>query len=334
MKFRGLVAAGGGIALAIMIAACGGSTLSTSASGTTSGSSTSSHAAGSTLKSVTMIDPAPGQPAWDVIERCFKSEASAKGLEATVTGPPGSSAYDLSSLVNLTQQALTSGTQAIALTTSFSAPSFAPLLKQARAKGVYIGTMESGTASPERNFDVGLNITRYAQDAAAHVATMSGNRSVIIMAQQYEGTPKIFIDSFKAAIAKYPSVHYLTAVFDESDTTKDTGLIDNALQAHPNVGVILSANPASTAPVAAAITESHDIDKVRLLAVTRDSPGLAALKSGAAQGLYVQRLCDVGRLSVDNFVALSQGKSVPSLDPVGQAYVTAKNNSQYDSDWG
>lgn len=317
--------------VAVFVAGCGSSSTSKD---NPAGSHTVGSVATSKLKSITMIDPAPGQPAWDAIVKCFRSQAAAKGVKAVITGPPGASAYNLQSLLELTQQAVASGTSAIALTTSFSAPSFDPVIKQAKAKGVFIGTMESGDASPGRNFDVGLDIMGYARDAANYVGKMSRPKNVAIVAQNLTGTPKIFIDTFKAQLARYPDAKYVTQVLDNADTTKDADLVSNLLSSHPETSIIVSANPASTAPIATAIKEAKAEGRVHLLAITRDAPGLAALEGGTAEALYVQRLCDVGTSAVDSFVALSQGKPVRSLIPVSAAYVTRTTNSKYDSAWG
>src|SRR6185436_7045150 len=113
-------------------------------------------------------------PAWDAIVKCFKSEAAAQGVKAIVTGPPGASAYNPTALRQLTEQAIDRGTSAIAVNTSFSAPSFDALIKQAKAKGMYVGTLESGEANAGRDFDVGLDITGYAKKAAEFIGKMSG----------------------------------------------------------------------------------------------------------------------------------------------------------------
>ena len=70
------------------------------------------------------------------------------------------------------------------------------------------------------------------------------------------------------------------------------------------------------AGVETVIKERGALGKVSAPAVLFDASTKAALEFGAAVGVYVQRLCDVGALAVDKFVDLAAGKAVPMDVPV------------------
>jgi ABC-type sugar transport system substrate-binding protein len=309
--------------------------LGTSACAATAGTSTSTSTANDAakvLKSIEMINPSPGDPEFQTIAGCFTAEAKRKGVAAKVVGSPGDN-LNSSAALGYVQQAVADGVGAIALTTSGDATSIEPALAAARKKGVLVATMESGDATAARNFDVGIDIVQYAKNAAAQIAAMPGRKDVAILTIALSGTPKIFDDAFIQAIKSDPSVSLLDVVPDNGDVTTDADLAGEILLAHPQTNVILTVNPSSTPGVATAITEHNDVGKVHLVGLSLTPEGKSALQSGIASALYVQRICDVGTLAVEDLLAVAAGKTVPSEVPIAATFATKADYTKFGPGW-
>jgi ABC-type sugar transport system substrate-binding protein len=335
---RGSVAVGVSAALAIALAACGGSsngsggTTTSAAKATTADAAASTVPAASKVKSVEMISPNAGQASWQVIAKCFTAEANRLGIQAKVVGAPGVSTSTPDNL-NYLQQAVADGIGGVALATFSDPAALEPAIASARKHGVAIATMESGTASAARSFDVGLDITHYGLAVADEVASLPGVKKVGILVPGLAGTPVQFDNAFKQAIRGTPSVSLVSVVSDNGQVTDDADLVGNLLTAHPDINVIVAVNPGSTAGVVTAISEHNDVGKASLIGNGIASPAPQALKSGAAAAFYVQNVCSVGRLAVDDLVAAGKGQSVSKDIGVPSSFATKSNDTSFGGDW-
>lgn len=296
------------------------------------GNAASASAAQTGLKSVEMISPNAGQASWQLIAKCFSKEAARLHLQAKVVGTPGVSTSTANTLNDL-QQAAADGIGGVALATFSDGAAFEPAIAAARKQGLQIATMESGTASPARTFDVGLNITQYGINVAHEVASLHGNLNVGILVPGLAGTPVQFDNAFKQTIKGTPKVKLTDIVSDNGQVTNDADLVGAMLIAHPNINVVVAVNPGSTAGVVTAISEHNDIGKVSLIGNGIANPAPQALKSGAAAAFYIQNVCQVGTLAVEDMVAAAKGKQVPKDVGVPSSFATKKNYKGFGSDW-
>lgn len=322
-RFRCVLAATAVASTAALLAGCS----STPSAGLTAGDASTS-----APKSLTMINPAPGTAAWQSIAGCFTAQAKKRGVAARVVGSPGDN-FNTTKALDYFQQSVASGAGGIALNTAGGAATFESTVAAATKKGVKVATLESGDATKARTFDVGIDIPQYARKVAAQVASMPGTKHVAILTIALTGTPKIFNDTFKQAIASDPSIKLGPIVIDNGDVTKDADLAGGVLTAHPETNLIVTVNPGTTAGVVTAIKEHHALGKTSLIGISLDASSKAALQSGAASAIYVQRVCDVGTLAVDNLIAAQQGKATARDIPIRTSFATKSNYTTFDSGW-
>jgi ABC-type sugar transport system substrate-binding protein len=284
------------------------------------------------LKTITMINPAPGVEAWQTVARCFQDQAEKRGVTAKVIGSSGSR-QDARQTLGLVEQAVAEGTDAIILLTAGGEAVLESALAQAKSKGVLIATMESGSATKARHFDVGIDIPQFAKDVAAQIAKSPGPKNVGVLSVGLTGTPKSFNETLATSLAAVPDAKLVDIVTDNGDVTKDADLANNLLSAHPEINIIVTNAPGMMPGVETAIRERGALGEVSALALSFDDSTKAALESGAAAGVYIQRLCDVGTLGVDNFVDLAAGKKVLENIPVKAQFATKADYKTFDQDW-
>jgi ABC-type sugar transport system substrate-binding protein len=283
---------------------------------------------------IVLINPAPGSPAWQSIADCFESEAEAKGVTADVVGTSGT-AYDVAATVELLQQQVALGVGAIAVNHSGGADTLAPIIKQARDAGIFIGSLESGAAIVDRNFDAGIDIPAYARLVAERISAMPGEKKVGLLSISETGTSKIFNDELASALADDSSVEIVQTVLDNGDPTKDADLVNGMLSAHPEITVIVTNNPGQIAGVSTAIKEQSLVGKTTAIGISLDESTQAALDDGTADAIAVQNLCQVGIDTVDAFVALQNGEEVTGDFPVDLKWVEKSDWRDLDTSvWG
>ena len=275
----------------------------------------------SSLKLIEMINPAPGAAGWQIIAKCFSDEAKKEGIPAKVVGASGTN-FDVPATLDLFQQAVADGANAIAINTSGGAPTFEPVIQQARSKGVLVSTMTSGDATAARNFDIGLDIVSFADMVAKRIQDRKGHQNVGILTINLTGTSKIFLDEVQKDLAKDSNVTFVATVADNGDATQDVNLVGDMLTAHPDINYVITDNVGQVAGVATAIREHNLIGKTFTVGNSLDPNTEAALDSGIADAILVQKRCDIGRDTVDNYVALAEGKSVPKSIPTQMMWAT------------
>ncbi len=315
--------AGAGLAATALVAlaACGNGSADADASGEGG------------LGEITWVNPAPGVEAWQNVETCLREAADEAGVEVKVVGASGGS-QDARATQRLVEQAIASGTDAISVLTAGGEAILTSTLQEAKDQGIYVATMESGSTTELRNFDVGLDIPRFAEDVAAEIAKQDGPKKVGVLSVGLTGTPKLFNDTLEEALADVEGAEIVDVVTDNGDVTKDADLVGDMLTAHPDIDYVVTNAPGMMAGVETALREKGVIGDVSAFALSFDDSTKAALESGAARGVYVQRLCDVGTLTVETFVALAAGEDVPKDVPVEAEFATKDTYESYDVNWG
>lgn len=287
----------------------------------------------SSLKLIEMINPAPGADGWKMIATCFADEAKKQGITAKVVGASGTN-FDVPATLDLFQQAIANGVNAIAINTSGGAPTFEPVVEQARSQGILVSTMTSGDATAARNFDIGLDIVNFADMVSKRIQHRHGHQNVGILTINLTGTSKIFLDRVQKNLAKDTNVTFVATVADNGDATKDVDLVGDMLTAHPEINYVITDNVGQVAGVATAIREHGLVGKTVTVGNSLDASTEAALDDGTADAILIQHRCDIGRKTVDNYVALAEGKSVPKSIPTQMKWATKSSWRDVDqSEW-
>lgn len=266
---------------------------------------------------------------WQIAERCFVEEARTEGIATDTFGSPGANAATADQLRYI-EQAVAGGADGIMSTSFTNGDAVEAAFQAARDKGIYVGTMASGDTTEARNFDVGIDIVQFGKDMADQVASQSGTRRVAIVVQSLTGTPKEFTDAFTDQARKHDNLELVQTVTDDGVVTKDAELVSGLLSAHPDITDIVSAQGGSTAGITTAIRERGKQGEVMLTGNSIADPAPASLEDGSAYAFYIQKKCDLGRLAVQNMVALSKGENVARNIPIETGFVTVKNYKELD----
>jgi ribose transport system substrate-binding protein len=325
---RATVIAGGLTCLMLAAAACSSSS-STSGTGaaavTSSGPSASSAASSQTIKSVTYVNPLPSYPDFNVVGQCFKAQAQKYGWQANEVGITGT-AVDNQGSINQISQAIADGSNALLVFPTVD-QMFAPVMKQARSKGIDVVALNTGDPTTGQQTEVGSDDTQMgklmadglgAKDPDAVVGFLSLSASTQAHAQ--------IIAGFKAeAAARFPKMTFPVSAYDNGDATQDVDIFNNMIAAHPTLTAIFPVEGAAIPAAITAVKEAGKTSQINIVGFDLTAITQADIKAGTLYGVVNQGWCDMGTKAVIAMKDLSEGKTVPAFIPTQITFITKQN---------
>jgi ribose transport system substrate-binding protein len=285
-----------------------------------------SHSAAATglrpLHKIVYVNPLSAYPAFNTVNVCFKREASKFGYQASMVGTTGS-AVDNQGTINLIDQAVADGADGL-LVLPLEPSTFAPSLKAARAKGVYVVGLNGGAASDGQQTEVGTSDARLGAVAADGLGAKYPNAQVGTLSLSATTTAhaQIIAGFRKEAAKRFPHMKIVTNVYDNGDATKDVDLLSAMMTAHPTVNAILSVEGAGEPAAVTAVKQAGRAGKVHIITFDLTSAHIADVRSGSLFGVADQGWCAMGKDAVDEMRQLSRGKHVPALVDTGEKFFT------------
>ncbi len=278
---------------------------------TINGSSSSAAKTSSTnkLRSILFVNPLPKYPQWREIGDCIASQAKARGVSETETGP-STGTLDAATMIQQVQQGIANHVGAI-LTFPASAE-FEPVLEQARKAGIIVGTMYGAGAFKAANVDIGANFTQLGRAYVQTIAARKGIQHVGLIAQGLTGAAKAWTDSVQANAKKTKNVIIDAVVYTNDDPSKALDASVNLLTAHPDINILASHMGTATQGATQAIKEKGDVGKVVFVANGSSAIALQGLQNGTIYRVLVQSLCAGGTSAVNAIVGIGDGKKEPA----------------------
>ena len=311
------------VATVISVAAAGCATSPSSPAGGASAASSTSAKHG-TLKSIFFANPLPAYPDWATANGCFYSEAKKFGLKAVSQGPTGLQVNDQFVLDRISQAVAQKYSAMIVVPITPS--EYQPIIKRARAQGMMVGTLNTGDSTTAQNFEIGTSYPVLGKEVAKNIGDRGGQQYLGLVTN---GPGGIGATIFGALEANLPSnVHLVATAFDNGDPTKTEDAVAQMLIAHPNVNVIYSWEGTAVAGISAAIKQEHRVGKTAGVVNDLTPQVVAGINDGTIYGSNRQHFCNMAKDAVDDFVAVSRGKSVPALTDTGTTFVTKANLNQ------
>ena len=194
------------------------------------------------------------------------AKAAAKELGDTLVYA-GADHADVSLQVETLQNFVTQKPDGIILA-AIDLNAVAPVLKQARAKGIVVGTYDADAAVPAR--DMFVNQLSYEQAArvmldAALIDAPEGGEIAFIAASptspNHVAHMKIMTELTQKE-DKYKVFHVVDTQYAGDDDAKSYDVAVNLMQAHPNLKVIISSSAVSAPAAARAIEATGKVGKV------------------------------------------------------------------------
>jgi ribose transport system substrate-binding protein len=268
-------------------------------------------------------NPLPAYPVWAEADKCFNEAAKAAGVNGMTSGPTGLQ-VDNQFVLDRISQYIATGAKGIILV-PLDGPMYEPLMKEAKAKGIWVVTLNTGTTTSTQDVLLGTDYGSQGRTVAENLAKRSGDQNVLILGNQPTGVHRVFVDGFVAGTADHPNVKLIAEGYDQGDPAQTTDVISRLLTANPQANVVLSWEGNAVAGITTAIKEKGLVGKVVGVVNDITPEVIAGLKEGTLYGTSKQNFCGMAKGAVDAIVTLAKGGTVGKVVDTGITFVTLDN---------
>lgn len=285
-----------------------------------------------TLETLQFINPLPTAPVWQQVSQCMKEEAAANGIEFGESGPPASAPGDPTAMIQLIQDAVATGADAVV--TFPASGAFGPVLSQAQDSGVITATLY-GDGSPESGATVnaGGDWSVIGGQYVDAIAELPGDHVVGLVAEAPTGVGKSWVDGVTAAAEKTDNVTISDTVYVGADASQALPQVTALLTANPDIDLVASNTGIMTAGGVAAIESLGLKDQVKLLVINNANGGPEAVRDGFAVGVFLQDACDLAKRTVAGVVEAATGTDVPLIEVKSVIATTDDLDKYLDQGW-
>ncbi len=252
------------------------------------------------------------------------SETKRLGIDGTTSGPTGTTVDNQFTLDRISQ-AIALKVNAIIMVPL--TPDFTPLIEKARAANIYVAAVNTGSTTTAQNFEVGTDWQGQGKNVAAAIGERSGQQNVGIISDAPGSVGDLITQGIKSNLPS--NVKVVGEAFDAGDPSKTADAAENLLIAHPDINVIYAWEGVAVPGIITAIKERNDVGKVVGVVNDVTTPVIAGLREGTIYATSVPDLCGMLTKTVDDIVALSEGKQVPATSDIGTMIVKEPDLDAY-----
>ncbi len=299
-------------ALALTVAACGGSSKGGSSSGGSSGSSTSSGKAlsGKGVK-VVYIPGLTGNPFYSTVACGAAAEAKKLGAEFSVQGAPTFAVNAQTPVV----EAVTAKKPSAIMISNDDPKAMIPPLLQAQKAGIKIVNIDGDLAEKSIGVtNIQSNDTVGGELAGKAMGKLVGQKGGDILILDNSPGYVVSEDRRNGLIAvlhkQYPKLTVLPIQYTNNETATAASDVRATAAGHKNLVGVYTVETNNTEGAITGIREANLTDKVKLIGYDTSAPIVAAIHSGAVSADIVQYPYGEGMLGLKTAVMAVKGQSV------------------------
>lgn len=282
-------------------------------------------------KSLLWVQPMRDHPVHRLMQQGFLDKCKELGYTCEVVGNPSATNWDVAGTLPLAEAAI-SRTKFDAIGVYGPDPAIFPFISKLAREGFPIvtwhvlpaeGTVEGLKAA------TGEDIPNAGSNAAIAIGDKLGGKGTVAITQGASNdTENLMSDSFRKTLAeKYPDIKTLDTQMEGFEPSAAEAKAVAILQGNPDVNAAFSTtgNGIQTWSGAARKTGRD----VVIIGMDYIRQNLDIVKAGGAYGIVAQPLYEESAKTAELLAALAEGKTVPYLNPLPAATITAKDLDPY-----
>ena len=234
-------------------------------------------------------------PFWNPMIVGMERAAKELDVEANWKGPEKAQVAEQKRLI---EEAVAQGVDGISIS-PIDSKAIGPVLDEISKKGIIVITMDSDAPDSARKVYIGTkNYNAGIEAGKQAVAIMQGKKGKVIAfvgrmeAQNAQERLQGFKDATKSQL------EVVTVLEDQTDKTKARRNVEDAIQAHPEVNLLLGLWSYNGPAIAAAVKEAKKHDKIKVVCFDAEPITLQYLKTGDIDATIVQKPYEFGYQSV------------------------------------
>ncbi|HYZ29669.1 MAG TPA: ABC transporter substrate-binding protein, partial [Thermoleophilaceae bacterium] len=308
----GVLAAVAASALALGVAACGGSDGSSGGSGGSSGSA----GKGGGQPYIAIVSKGFQHQFWQAVKQGAEQEAKTEGARITFEGPP--TEQDIEQQVTMLTNALEKKPAALGFAALDSKAS-APLMDQAKSEHIPVIAFDSGVDSNVPVTTAATNNKAAAAEAAKHLAQKIGMKGkvAVICHDQTSRSGIDRRDGFLAWMkANAPGIQVLPVQYGGGDQAKSADIAKSIMAANKDLKGFFGCNEGSAVGIIKGVEESGK-KGITIVGFDSGQGQIDAIKSGVMAGAITQDPIGMGKELIKSAMKAIKGESMPKFIDTG-----------------
>ena len=309
-------------ALALSLAACGGS------SGGDTAASPSKSGGGSGGKNITLMVGVKGDPFYVSMQCGAQEAATAAGAKLTVQGPDKFDA----TLQNPMLDAVAASKPDALLVAPNDVKASTPPLKNLQDKGTKIVLVDTIVTDPS------IGVSRIATDnnlggqKAAEALDQLGAKGKVLVISTNPGVSSVDarVDGFKSKAAELGFTLASDTQYSNNEASKAAQIVSAALTKNPDLAGVFATNLFTAQGVATGVKSAGKAGKVKIVGFDAGPDQIKQLEAGDVQALVAQKPFDIGKQGVEQALAALDGKTVTKSIETESLIVTKANMAEPD----
>ncbi|WEG13326.1 D-ribose ABC transporter substrate-binding protein [Pullulanibacillus sp. KACC 23026] len=299
---------------AVMVTACG----SSSSQNSSSSSDSSSKSNSSSQKTVGLAVSTLNNPFFVSMRDGAKSEADKKGIHLIVDNANNDQSTQLNQVQDLIQQKV-----GAILLNPVDSQGLAQAVKMANQANIPVITLDRSVSSGKVTTFIASDSVKAGKMAADQIIkALNGKGKVVelqgeIGASSERDREKGFDNEIKTA----SGIQVVSKQSADFDRSKALNVMENILQAHPDVNAVFAQNDEMALGALKAIQQSNK-KNVKIVGIDGEGEAIKNVNNGSMYADIAQQPSVEGQLGVDKALDLFNGKKLDSTVPVPLKLVT------------
>lgn len=248
------------------------------------------------------------------------AEAAAKrlGVDLVVVDAQNDANRQLASIENLIQKGVD-----VILVNPTDSTAVVPAIKTANRAGVPVMTVDRGATGGEVATHIASDNVAGGRMAGEYLAKLLGGKGRVVELEGIPGTSAARDRGlgFNEVMKKYPGLQVVARQEAGFDRAKGLTVMENILQAHPQIDGVFAHNDEMALGALKAISAANRAG-IEVVGFDAVDDAVRAVKEGRLAATVAQKPAEMGRLAVEFGLKVVQGQKVDKYIPVDLALVT------------
>lgn len=248
------------------------------------------------------------------------AEAAAKrlGVDLVVVDAQNDANRQLASIENLIQKGVD-----VILVNPTDSTAVVPAIKTANRAGVPVITVDRGATGGEVATHIASDNVAGGRMAGEYLAKLLGGKGRVVELEGIPGTSAARDRGlgFNEVMKKYPGLQVVARQEAGFDRAKGLTVMENILQAHPQIDGVFAHNDEMALGALKAISAANRAG-IEVVGFDAVDDAVRAVKEGRLAATVAQKPAEMGRLAVESGLKVVQGQKVDEYIPVDLALVT------------
>ncbi|MDA5107924.1 substrate-binding domain-containing protein [Brevibacillus thermoruber] len=264
-------------------------------------------------------------PFFVAVKEGAEAQAKELGIDLVVTDAQNNPGQQLADVENLLQQNLD-----VLIIDPADSDAIVEGVKKANDAKVPVFTIDRQSNGGEVVTHIGFDAIKSGNIAGEFLAKALNGKGNIVEIQGIMGTnvARDRSKGFNEVLAKYPDMKIIARQAADFDRGKALSVMENILQANPEIDGVYAANDEMALGALAAIEAAGRLDQITVIGCDAVDPALDAIRQGKLEATIAEPPFFLGKEAVQTAVTISKGESVEKSVILDSTLVTKENIDQ------